>query len=145
MISIIISINTIKINSFSCCFAFLYPVGWSCANIQLHLWNSLDINLWLSLELELDPATARLLSVEVFRKQWDPFCTLWLNRNVTLINLMWSFHSGCDSYLGINFAPLCLTHMQSQKLSQQSMPFTSPLIYAQSVWTVKTFLQCPTH
>lgn len=105
MINIFITTNTIKINNSSIWSAFLYPVGWSCIKIQLHLYNSLDINLWLSLGLEPHPATLRLLSEEEFRKQWDPLCTLWLIRKVTLINLVWSFHSACDGYLGINFAP----------------------------------------
>lgn len=53
---------------------------------QLHLCNPLDTSHWPSLGLEDDPAPPRLLSEE-FREQGGPFCSLWLDGRVCLINL----------------------------------------------------------
>lgn len=51
--------------------------------------NCLYRTLWLNLGLGLDPATSILLSEE-FRRT-GTFCTLWLNRKASPINLVQSF------------------------------------------------------
>lgn len=76
-------------------------MGQSHVKVQWHLFNPLDTShRTRSLGLEEDPATLKLL-FEEFRKQRGPFCSLWLNGRVSLINLAQSFHSAhniwCDT------------------------------------------------